>query len=74
MKPRKIEYEVGKDVHGRTVLLIFEAASGHVGPSWTIKTVGSSQRDEGWIVMGLTPESILAMADAVKDSQRPGAR
>lgn len=72
MKPRKVEYEVGKDVHGRTVLLIYEAASGHVGASWTIRTVGANQRDEGWVVMGLTRENLIAIADAVKDSQRAG--
>lgn len=76
MKPRKVEYDVGKDVHGRTVLLIYEADHPHrpSAASWTIHRLAANQRDEDSIILGLTPESILAMADAVKDSQRSEAR
>lgn len=68
LKPRKVEYELGKDVHGRTVILIFEA-TGHGNPSWTIRSLSANQRDEGWVVMGLTRENLLAMAEAVKDAK-----
>lgn len=64
--PRKIEYEVGKDAYGRTVLLRFEAGySNHPG-SWTINTLAANQRDEDQHVGGLTADVILAMAEVIK--------
>ena len=68
MKPRKVEDDVGQDVHGRTVLLVYEA-TGHGNPSWTIRSLAANQRDEGWVVMGLTRENLLAIGEAVKDAK-----
>ena len=65
MKPRKSEYDVGKDVHGRTVTLIFEDSQ-YARKEWTIHVEAANQRDETQCIRGLTPEVILAMAEAVK--------
>lgn len=66
MTPRRIEYEVGTDVHGRDVLLIHEPCSGMTGKSWTIHVLAANERDEDSRIYGLTREVILAMAEAVR--------
>lgn len=63
---RAVEYEVGKDAHGRTVLLRFDAGYPGGKSSWTIHRLAANQRDEDQQVTGLTSDVILAMADAVK--------
>lgn len=70
VKPRKIVYDVGKDVHGRTVLLIYEASGGQAVPSpaqWTIHVLAANQRDEDSVIRGLSAECIRAMAEAVNN-------
>lgn len=70
MKPRKIVYDVGKDVHGRTVHLIYEASGGQAVCSpaqWTIHVLAANQRDEDSVIRGLSTECIRAMADAVSN-------
>ncbi len=65
IKPRKIEYEVGTDAHGRTVLLCFDAGY----PGYTIHVQAANQRDEDQRVSGLTREIILTMAEVVKEAE-----
>lgn len=64
--PRKIEYEVGKDAHGRNVLLRFDAGYPGGVPRWEIYVEAANQRDQSQGVTHLTPEVILAMAEVVK--------
>lgn len=65
IKPRKIEYEVGTDVYGRTVLLQFVAGYRGAFSHWAIRVLAGNGRDSDQYVMGLTPEVILAMAEVL---------
>lgn len=70
LKPRKIVYDVGEDVHGRTVLLIYEAQGNQSVSSpaqWTIHVLAANQRDEDSVIRGLSAECIRAMAEAVNN-------
>lgn len=64
LMPQKIEYEVGRDVHGRTVRVIYEAS----GNQWTIHVLAANQRDEDSVICGLTPECIREIAKLVGDA------
>lgn len=64
--PLKIEFAVGKTVHNQTVKLIRESQSNGV-PSWTIQKVACDQRDQTDTIVGLDEETILNMAEAVKN-------
>ncbi len=61
---KRVEYEVGEDVYGRTVSLIKEPQS-NGQMSWTIHVEAASQRDENQNVSGLTDDVIREMAKVV---------
>lgn len=63
MRPVCIQWNVGKDAHGRTVKLTNEQGK------YTV-TVAANQRDDTVTIRDLTPEVILLMAEAV-NSIRP---
>ncbi len=62
---RKMEYEVGNDAYGRTVLLRFDAGCAGEQPGWEIHVLASNQRDDDQRLGMLTPEVILAMAEVI---------
>lgn len=64
MKPISTTWEAGRDVWGRRVMLTCENANGK--QSWTIHAVALDQRDEDSRIFGLSDETILAMAEAVR--------
>jgi hypothetical protein len=63
MKPISVKYLVGKDMHGRRVFLSRTETCG-----WEVIVEAANQRDDRQTIMGLTPEVILAMAEAIKDA------
>ena len=65
MKPTRIEYDLGDNVHGQPVRLVCEATTGR-GMAWTICRDQADQRDDSAFVSGLTRDQILNMAEAVK--------
>lgn len=66
IQPSKIEYVVGKTRFNQTVTLILEHQNNGV-PSWTIQKLAVNQRDETDTIVGLDDETILNMAQAVKN-------
>lgn len=64
--PTKIEWDCGRDAHGRAVKLIYEKGYSGGKDGFTVKRAEMDQRDESESVSLLTSENILAMADAVK--------
>lgn len=66
MKPISVTWEVGQDIHGRQVRLVYESG---IKPGWTIHVLAASQRDEDARIFGLTGDVILAMAEAVRKKQ-----
>jgi hypothetical protein len=64
-EPSRIEYAVGKTIHGQMVTLIWERDYMR-RDSWRIHRAELNQRDEPGDIYGLPDEVILAMADAVR--------
>jgi hypothetical protein len=65
MKPTRIEFDAGTDKYGRRITLT-RAADG----AWSIYREAANQRDENQCVGDLPAESILRMAEAVKEFGR----
>lgn len=64
MKPRSIEYDIGKDAYGRLVTLTFRR--NYDGKElWAIRSEPVSQLDEGERMDGLTADNLRALAAAV---------
>ena len=64
MKPTKIEFQIGKDLHGRQVRLICPNENGRQG--WSIRREAGNQLDEPAEVTSLPGEVVVAMAEAVR--------
>lgn len=64
MKPTKIEFQVGKDLHGRLVRLICHNENGRQG--WSIRRDAGNQLDQPEEVTSLPGEVVVAMAQAVR--------
>lgn len=64
MRPKRIDYEIGKDAYGRRVTLKYERA--YDGKDvWSIVSDQLNQRDDGERMSGLTVENLHALAAAV---------
>ena len=63
---KRVEYEVGEDVYGRTVTLICEPSSSG-SMCWTVHIEPLNQRDDSQYLRGLTKEVILEMARVVSE-------
>lgn len=64
MKPKVIEYDIGKDAYGRPVTLKFSRT--YDGKEvWSITSDPVNQRDEGERMSGLTADNLRALAGAV---------
>lgn len=64
--PIKVEFDVGQTRHKQPVKLIREYKAGG-RPTWTIVRQAFDQRDNQATIRDLEPETILAMAEAVKN-------
>ncbi len=64
--PSKIEYTVGKTINKQTVKLIRETNPFNV-TSWTLQKLAADQRDDTVTIYGLDDDTILNMAQAVKN-------
>lgn len=68
MKPDLIQFSVGKTVWDQPVKLRHERNyDGKV--FWTLTQEAAGQRDESSTIRGLTDETILAMAEAIKQTR-----
>lgn len=68
MRPVCIQWNVGKDAHGRTVKLTNEQGK------YTVTVEAANQRDDTVTIRDLTPEVILSMAEAVKSMAEQAPR
>ena len=65
MNPVKIEWFIPKDKYGRPAVLTRERRDG--GDEWSIQCHAINQRDDGWVIHGLTTEQLKVIAEIVKD-------
>lgn len=64
MKPKTVEYDIGKDAYGRPVTLKFRR--NYDGKElWELHRDAGSQLDEAESVTGLTADNLRALAAAV---------
>lgn len=64
IKPKRAEYEIGKDAYGRTVMLIFERV--YDGKEvWTIRREAGGQLDVSESVSGLTADNVRRLSEAL---------
>lgn len=66
MKPSKIEFEIGQTVYGQP--LVLTRYREHSGTAWSLRRLQGDQRDDEQVILGLTRNVILAMAEAVKNT------
>lgn len=65
MTPDKIEYQIGSTIYGQPLRLVLARDTGGTY-AWTLCRDEANQRDDRTFIAGLTRDTILKLAEAVK--------
>jgi hypothetical protein len=72
LEPRRVEYDLGRNLHGAPLTLVRERAAGDTAAHWSLRRGAADQRDNSAEVVGLSDENLRAIGAALANHRPTG--